>query len=57
MNIDESGPNHDGERSRLEPNHHDKGGPLVMAKEMVSLSQSCGNCSAVLARWRPRQAE
>ena len=44
----ESGPNHDGERSRLEPNHHNKGGPLMMAMQMVSLSQLRGNCSAAL---------
>jgi hypothetical protein len=30
------------------PNHHDKGSPLVMATQMVSLSQPYGNRSAAL---------
>jgi hypothetical protein len=31
-----------------EPNHHDKGSPLVMATQMLSLSQPFGNRSTVL---------
>src|SRR5215469_899227 len=43
-----TGPTTTGERSWLSPNHHDKGGPMVMATQTVPPSLPVGNQSVVL---------